>query len=225
MFTHAVSMHRQICASLMAALIAGCATTAPDKPTSNALHGTALSDNTSTVARCEVDPRSLEERPAALGKPTYERKPAQDVRLRVIVKADGTASGIDVYGDGDLEAIMRSALYWRYRCQGNQGGVAEWTMHFPAQQCALDISSKFINPPTYPPDEFNAKVQGTVLLAMQPRMNLQGAQRVFVALSSGSAALDAAAVEAGKRWQFSCSSADVGESEPAQEVDVPFSLR
>lgn len=177
------------------------------------------------AATCEVIPDSMAEFPASVGKPEYRKEllPAHDVRLKVTVGPDGRATEVAVESSQDPEPARRSALLWRYQCQGKQGGVAEWVLHHPAQQCQLNITSKNYNPPRYPPKTFRAGVQGHVLLGLQPQGDRQLARKVYVAKSSGSEALDQAALDAGRKWSFDCSG-PVDGTEPAQDAPITFAL-
>lgn len=174
---------------------------------------------------CEVIPDSMKEFPASVGNPHYTKGlvPAHDVRLKVTVGPDGRATEVAVESSQDPEPARRSALLWRYQCQDKQGGVAEWVLHHPEQQCKLNITSKNFNPTRYPPKAFRAGIQGKALLGLQPQGDRQLARRVYIAQSSGSAVLDQAALEAGMKWSFDCNG-PVDDTEPAQDVPVHFSL-
>lgn len=178
------------------------------------------------AARCEVIPESMAAYPPSVGElksPTRTMKPAHDVRLRVVVGANGTAINVDAESTENPEPARRSASLWRYRCDGNQGGTAEWVLHYPAQKCQINISSKNFNPPRYPTEAFKAGVEGTVLLALQPQGNGLLTGRAYVAQGSGSTLLDEAALDGSKRWSFFCIG-PIDGSEPAQEVPVDYLL-
>lgn len=176
------------------------------------------------TATCEVMPDSMTEFPASVGNPHRNDGlvPAHDVRLKVTVGPDGRATEVGVESSRDPEPARRSALLWRYQCKDKSGGVAEWVLQQPEQQCRLNLSTKYMNPPRYPPKAFRAGVQGEVLLAMQPG-DRQRAGRIYIAKSSGSADLDQAALEAGRKWSFDCNTS-VDSTEPAQDVPVNFAL-
>lgn len=178
------------------------------------------------AARCEVIPESMAAYPPSIGEtkfPPHTMKPAHDVRLRVVVGANGTAINVDAESTENPEPARRSASLWRYRCDGNQGGTAEWVLHYPAQKCLFNISSKNLNPPRYPSEAFKAGVEGTVLLALQPQGNGLPPGRAYLAQGSGSSLLDESALDDSKRWSFYCVG-PIDESEPAQEVPVKYFL-
>jgi len=177
-------------------------------------------------ARCEVIADSMARHPAAVAElkyPATALAPAHEAKLRVQVAADGTPKEVEVESPHDAEPVRRSAQQWRYRCEGNQGGTAEWAVSYAAQHCKVDLTSKAHNPPRYPPAAFRDNVQGTVLLALQPQGDGKTARLAYVTQSSGSPLLDDAALAAGKRWTFACG-AGFDASEPAQEVPIRFVL-
>lgn len=186
-----------------------------------------LSPTTATAAaRCEVVAESMAAHPPSVGEKTYsssEPRPAHDVHLQINVGPDGKASNIIAESTQDPKPARRSASLWRYSCEGNNGGRAEWILHYVAQQCRINISSKNLNPPRYPMKAIMADEEGTVILALQPQGNDLPSARAYVAKSSGSALLDEAALEASKHWSFYCDG-PIDDSEPAQEVSVRYMM-
>jgi protein TonB len=66
---------------------------------------------------------------------------------------------------------------------------------------SVDISSKNMNPPRYPPEENRRHIGGTVVLIIT--VDASGnATDVQVESTSGNRALDREAVKAAKRWRF-----------------------
>ncbi|MDR6992119.1 energy transducer TonB [Luteimonas sp. 3794] len=76
-------------------------------------------------------------------------------------------------------------------------GAAEAATH----GASVDIRSKNSQPPAYPLEAMQAGASGTVVL--QVDVDAKGTlQNVSVVESSGNAALDAAAMEAARRWTY-----------------------
>nr|WP_251006642.1 energy transducer TonB [Stenotrophomonas sp. ISL-67] len=176
------------------------------------------------AADCQVDPQSQQALPPMARPAGYPRmrQQAHDVSLRVSVDAQGNPIDVSVDGATSPDATGRSAMRWRYRCEGIEG-VAEWVLHLPTQHCELNLTSKNFNPPRYPPQAFRAGIQGEVLVGLYPQGDGQVARQAIIAQSSGSALLDEAALTAARRWTFDCGTGMDG-SEPGQEVPLTFSL-
>lgn len=180
------------------------------------------------AASCQVEPVSLHEQPALIarqqGDPTTSytllgRTAPLDVRVRVTVDAQGRPTQVEA--DNYQKVTQRNAMRWRYRCEGDKGGVAEWTLRYPVPHCSLNQSSQNLHTPRYPPAVFRAGIGGEAMLAVQPQGDGQPARQVSVVSSSGNAELDASALDAAQRWTFDCSDA-VDASEPAQELHIGF---
>lgn len=169
--------------------------------------GQAFAQAADAASACQVDPVSQQASPAAL-PPEVSYAHAALVTLDVQVDAQGRATGAAVVGPAlDLrlaQAATEAARRWTYRCPDHaEPGSARVTVRFSLQSCALNLETKFRNPPAYPPRAFKQRQQGTVWLEMRPRLpDLSGETRV--ATSSGHPLLDAAAVDAAARWRFQC---------------------
>ncbi len=179
-------------------------------------------------ATCRVDPDSLREQAALIARQQGDattsytllgRTAPLDVHVRVTVDAQGRPIQVDA--DHYQKVTQRNAMRWRYRCEGDKGGVAEWTLRYPVPHCSLNQTSQNLHPPRYPPAVFRAGIGGEAMLAVRPQGDGQPARQVSVVSSSGNAELDAAAVDAAQRWTFDCS-AGVDATEPAQELHIGF---
>lgn len=177
------------------------------------------------AAQCHVAPESQQALPALVGRTTYPHavQQAHDVSLRVVADAQGNPVEASVDGSTSADATRRSAMRWKYRCDGDKGGIAEWVLHQPAQHCKMNLTVKGFNPPRYPPKAFKAGTEGEVLLGLYPQGDGLVARHIIIAQSSGSTVLDEAAVTAAGRWSFDCD-AGMEDAEPGQEVPVNFRL-
>jgi protein TonB len=88
---------------------------------------------------------------------------------------------------------------------------------------AIDISSKNMNPPKYPPAAFRAGIQGEVVLivSVDASGNVTG---VEVEKSSRNRDLDRAAMEAAKKWRFNPAVVNGQKSAGRVRVPVNFAL-
>jgi len=158
---------------------------------------------------CEADPASQQAIPVALPSGlSYANAPAPVATLDVQVDAQGHAVSAAVVAPTlDLRlahAAVEAAQRWTYRCLGDaEPRSARVTVRFSQQLCALNLETKFRNPPVYPPKAFKQRQQGEVVLEMRPRLpDLSSESRV--ATSSGYPLLDAAALVAAAHWRFQC---------------------
>ncbi|KRG64629.1 energy transducer TonB, partial [Stenotrophomonas terrae] len=88
-------------------------------------------------------------------------------------------------------------------------------------QASVDISSKAMNPPRYPPAAFRAGIQGEVILIID--VDASGnVTNVSVEKSSRNRDLDRAAMEAARKWKFN--PAQSGGSKAAGRVRVPVNF-
>ena len=87
----------------------------------------------------------------------------------------------------------------------------------------VDISSKNMNPPKYPPEEARRNIQGTVILIITVDAN-GNATDVEVERSSGNRNLDRAAVQAARRWRFNAASEGGKKTGGRVRVPVDFKL-
>lgn len=93
----------------------------------------------------------------------------------------------------------------------------------PSMEASVDISSKNMNPPKYPPEENRRGIQGTVILVITVDAN-GNATDVQVEQSSGNRNLDRAAVAAAKRWRFNAASSGGQKTGGRVRVPVEFKL-
>lgn len=93
----------------------------------------------------------------------------------------------------------------------------------PLPPAAVDIASKNRNPPRYPPEAFRAGAEGEVLVQVMVDANGSWAD-ARVTRSSGSALLDAAAVEATRRWSYIAAQHDGTPVAGAVQIPVVFAL-
>jgi protein TonB len=89
---------------------------------------------------------------------------------------------------------------------------------------SVDISSKTMNPPTYPPEERRRGVQGQVMLVITVDANGNPTD-VQVEHSSGNRNLDREAVKAAKRWRFTPALRNGQKTGGRVRVPVDFVLR
>ncbi len=93
-----------------------------------------------------------------------------------------------------------------------------------AEEATIDITSRNMNPPKYPPAAFRAGVQGVVGLVVDVDAN-GGVVNVTVERSSRNRDLDRAAIEAARRWGFNAAKSSSGKSVAGRiRVPVTFSL-
>ncbi|MCX2920473.1 energy transducer TonB [Stenotrophomonas rhizophila] len=88
-------------------------------------------------------------------------------------------------------------------------------------EASVDISSKNMNPPRYPPAAFRAGIQGEVILIIDVDAN-GNVTNVSVEKSSRNRDLDRAAMEAARKWSFR--SAESGGKKVAGRVRVPVNF-
>ena len=88
-------------------------------------------------------------------------------------------------------------------------------------QASVDISSKNMNPPRYPPAAFRAGIQGEVILIIDVDAN-GNVTNVAVEKSSRNRDLDRAAMEAARKWKFN--PAQSGGQKAAGRVRVPVNF-
>ncbi|MBN7831843.1 energy transducer TonB [Stenotrophomonas maltophilia] len=88
-------------------------------------------------------------------------------------------------------------------------------------EASVDISSKAMNPPRYPPAAFRAGIQGEVILIID--VDASGnVTNVTVEKSSRNRDLDRAAMEAARKWRFNA--AEAGGKKTAGRVRVPVNF-
>jgi len=97
----------------------------------------------------------------------------------------------------------------------------------PAQvtdiQASVDISSKNMNPPRYPPAAFRAGIQGEVILIID--VDASGnVTNVSVEKSSRNRDLDRAAMDAARKWKFNPSVINGQKAAGRVRVPVNFAL-
>ena len=102
--------------------------------------------------------------------------------------------------------------------QGDDGWIALDLLHPPEP---VDISSKNMNPPRYPPAAFRAGIQGEVILIIDVDAN-GNVTNVSVEKSSRNRDLDRAAMEAARKWKFN--PAQSGGTKAAGRVRVPVNF-
>ena len=88
-------------------------------------------------------------------------------------------------------------------------------------EASVDISSKAMTPPRYPPAAFRAGIQGEVILIID--VDASGnVTNVTVEKSSRNRDLDRAAMEAARKWRFNA--AEAGGKKTAGRVRVPVNF-
>ena len=88
---------------------------------------------------------------------------------------------------------------------------------------SVDISSKNMNPPKYPPAAFRAGVQGEVILIVDVDAN-GNVTNVSVEKSSRNRDLDRAAMDAARKWKFNASTVNGQKAAGRVRVPVNFAL-
>ncbi|KRG37738.1 energy transducer TonB, partial [Stenotrophomonas panacihumi] len=88
---------------------------------------------------------------------------------------------------------------------------------------SVDISSKNMNPPKYPPAAFRAGVQGEVILIVDVDAN-GNVTNVAVEKSSRNRDLDRAAMDAARKWRFNPSVVNGQKTAGRVRVPVNFAL-
>ena len=88
---------------------------------------------------------------------------------------------------------------------------------------SVDISSKNMNPPQYPPAALRAGVEGTVILIVDVDAN-GNVTNVAVERSSRNRDLDRAAMQAARRWRFNPSVVNGQPAAGRVRVPVDFNL-
>ena len=88
---------------------------------------------------------------------------------------------------------------------------------------SVDISSKAMNPPRYPPAAFRAGIQGEVILIIDVDAN-GNVTNVSVERSSRNRDLDRAAMEAARKWKFNASIVNGQKAAGRVRVPVNFAL-
>ena len=93
-----------------------------------------------------------------------------------------------------------------------------------AEEATIDITSRNMNPPRYPPAAFRAGIQGEVVLVV----DVDAAGRVAnvaVETSSRNRDLDRAAMEAARKWSFNAAKSEEGMPMAGRiRVPVTFAL-
>ncbi|KAF1714595.1 hypothetical protein CSC71_04235, partial [Pseudoxanthomonas sangjuensis] len=88
---------------------------------------------------------------------------------------------------------------------------------------SVDISSKNMNPPRYPPAAQRAGIEGTVILIIDVDAN-GNVTKVSVEKSSRNRDLDRAAMEAARKWRFNPSIVNGQKAAGRVRVPVDFKL-
>ena len=88
---------------------------------------------------------------------------------------------------------------------------------------SVDISSRNMNPPQYPPSALRAGIQGTVILVVDVDAN-GNVTNVSVEKSSRNRDLDRAAMQAARRWRFNPSIVNGQPAAGRVRVPVDFNL-
>ncbi|MXV07198.1 energy transducer TonB [Xanthomonas sp. LMG 9002] len=88
---------------------------------------------------------------------------------------------------------------------------------------SVDISSKNMNPPKYPPAAFRSGAQGEVILIIDVDAN-GNVTNVAVEKSSRNRDLDRAAMEAARKWRFNAATANGQKTAGRVRVPVNFAL-
>ncbi|UXW12682.1 energy transducer TonB [Xanthomonas oryzae] len=88
---------------------------------------------------------------------------------------------------------------------------------------SVDISSKNMNPPKYPPAAFRAGIQGEVILIVDVDAN-GNVTNVSVEKSSRNRDLDRAAMDAARKWKFNASTVNGQKAAGRARVPVNFAL-
>ena len=89
---------------------------------------------------------------------------------------------------------------------------------------SVDISSRNMNPPNYPPDERRRGIEGRVILVITVDAN-GDPTNIDVETSSGNRNLDREAVKAARRWRFSPAMRNGQRVGGRVRVPVDFVLR
>lgn len=93
----------------------------------------------------------------------------------------------------------------------------------PDQEAYVDISSKNMNPPRYPPAAARAGIEGTVILIVNVDAN-GDVTDVSTEKSSGNDDIDRSAMEAARRWRFNPGVSDGKKVAGRVRVPIDFSL-
>ncbi len=88
---------------------------------------------------------------------------------------------------------------------------------------SVDISSKNMNPPRYPPAAARAQIEGTVILVIDVDAN-GNVTNVSVEKSSRNRDLDRAAIEAARKWSFAPAMKEGRPAAGRVRVPVDFNL-
>jgi periplasmic protein TonB len=88
---------------------------------------------------------------------------------------------------------------------------------------SVDISSKNMNPPKYPPAAARAGIEGTVILIIDVDPN-GNVTNVSVEKSSRNRDLDRAAMDAARKWRFNPSVVNGQKAAGRVRVPVDFSM-
>ena len=92
-----------------------------------------------------------------------------------------------------------------------------------SNQASVDISSKNMNPPKYPPAAARAGIQGTVILIIDVDAN-GNVTNVSVEKSSRNRDLDRAAMDAARKWRFNPGQSNGQRSAGRVRVPVDFKM-
>lgn len=94
----------------------------------------------------------------------------------------------------------------------------------PDMEASVDISSKNMNPPKYPPRAYQQGAQGTVILIID--VDAEGnVTNVTVEKSSRNRDLDRAAMDAARKWRFNPSIVNGQKAAGRVRVPVDFTLQ
>ena len=88
---------------------------------------------------------------------------------------------------------------------------------------SVDISSKNMNPPRYPPAAARAQIEGTVILVIDVDAN-GNVTNVSVEKSSRNRDLDRAAMYAARKWRFNASVVNGQKAAGRVRVPVDFNM-
>ncbi|HIY72118.1 MAG TPA: energy transducer TonB, partial [Candidatus Luteimonas excrementigallinarum] len=90
-------------------------------------------------------------------------------------------------------------------------------------EASVDVSSRAMNPPRYPPAALRSGITGTVILIIS--VDAQGnVTDVEVERSSRNRDLDRAAIQAARKWRFNPAQVDGVASAGRVRVPVDFNL-
>src|SRR3546814_935893 len=154
----------------------------------------------------------------------------------LIIDVDATGNVVDVSVERssrnrDLDrAAIAAARQWRFTPSDVHGPKAPAPPRPPAPpappqniSASVDISSKNMNPPRYPPAAVRAGIEGTVILIIDVDAN-GNVVDVSVERSSRNRDLDRAAIAAARKWRFNPSVVNGQKAAGRVRVPVDFTL-